>query len=180
MFQAPQLLAPLYAVKPLAGVAPGARPPRAAQSAAAEALLQALKRRGSGRAFSKAHARGLVAAAVAGEGCVGIDLEYRQPGRDIGAIAAWLGAPARDAASAYRVFTYREAYFKALGDWPAIALLRHVEANDAADFRTSDGLNVRHEAPVPDFALTLVWSADGAPRRLVVGDELPDQPEGRL
>lgn len=180
MFQAPQLLAPLYAVKPLPGVAPGARPPRAVESAAAEALLQALMRDAPGVAFSKAHARGFVAAAIAGEGRIGVDLEYRQPGRDIGAIAAWLGAPARDAASAYRVFTYREAYFKALAAWPDVALLRLVEAADLPDFQTPDGLYVRHEEAAPDFVLTLVWSARSAPRRLVVGDELPDQPEGRL
>lgn len=166
MFQASQQSGLLYAVKQLEGVALGARPPRAVQSAAAESLLQRLRAGDQTGVFSKAHARGLVAAAVAEQGCVGIDLEYRQPGRDIVAIARWLmGAPARDEASAYRAFTYREAYFKALGDWPSQALLRCAAGAEATDFRTPDGLNVRHEPAEEGFVLTLVWSGSGAARR---------------
>jgi len=157
----------LYAAEPLAGVAPGARPARAMQSAAAETLLQSLQAHGPGGAVSKAHARGWVAAAAAVEGNVGIDLEFRQPGRDIAAIAQWLlDRPVDDAASAYRVFTYREAYFKALGDWPSSRLLRAVAEARAPDFQTPDGFNVRHEAVGGDFVLTLVWSAPCAARRL--------------
>lgn len=156
----------LYAAKVLAGVAPGSRPQRVTQSAAAEALAETLREAGGAGAISKAHARGLVAAAWAGEGPVGIDLEYRQPGRDIGAIARWLlDASARDEAAAYRVFTYREAYFKALGDWPEQSLLRFVAEAEARDFQTPDGLSVRHEPEGRDFVLTLVW-AGGEARRL--------------
>lgn len=165
MIQASQQPGLLYAVSSLAGVAPGARPPRARQSAAAEALLQSLRVELPEGAASKAHARGMAAAAVTAQGCVGVDLEYRQPGREIGAIAAWLlGAPAPDEASAYRVFTYREAYFKALGDWPSVALLGEVAEAGVRDFQTADRLNVRHEPIADDFVLTLVWSSSASPR----------------
>lgn len=157
----------LYAAQPLPGVAPGARPAYAAQSAAAEKLAQSLRAAAPGGPVSKAHARGCVAAAAATEGVLGIDLEYRQPGRDIGAIALWLmGAPARDELSAYRMFTYREAYFKALGAWPAVALLRFVAEEDARDFQTPDGLNVLSEPIGEAFVLTLVWNSAASPRRL--------------
>ncbi len=169
MIQAPQQPGLLYAVAALEGVSPSARPPRAAQSAAAEALLRKLRADAAEGASSKAHARGMAAAAFAPQGCAGVDLEYRQPGRDIGAIAAWLlDAPAPDEASAYRVFTYREAYFKALGEWPSVSLLREVAAAQAGAFRTRDGLNVRHEPAGEAFVLTLVWSASGPARRLAL------------
>nr|HRK65580.1 hypothetical protein [Terricaulis sp.] len=71
-----------------------------------------------------------------------------------------------DEASAYRVFTYREAYFKALGAWPTIDLLREVAQAGARDFQTSDGLNVRHEPIADAFVLTLLWSGSAAARRL--------------
>lgn len=150
----------LYAAKPLAGVAPGARIPRAKESAAAEAFLQSLRSRAPEGASSKSHARGMAAAAAASKGIVGIDLEYRQPGRDIAAIAHWLmGAPARDELSAYRVFTYREAYFKATGDWPEAAALRFVAENEHRGFQTPDGLNVHFAREGELYVLTLVWSA---------------------
>lgn len=157
----------LYAAKPLAGVAPGARPPYAAQSAAAAALLQGLRAAGAGGAASKAHARGMAAAAAVSEGLVGVDIEYRQPGRDMAAIAAWLmGAPAPDELSAYRVFTYREAYFKAIGDWPGAAALRFVAAAQQTSFQTPDGLNVQAGLEGDGFVLTLVWSASCGARRV--------------
>ncbi|HRO04752.1 MAG TPA: 4'-phosphopantetheinyl transferase superfamily protein, partial [Terricaulis sp.] len=122
-----------------------------------------------GGPISKAHARGCVAAAAATEGVLGIDLEYRQPGRDIGAIARWLmGAPARDELSAYRVFTYREAYFKATGDWPEARVLRFVAESDWRSFQTPDGLNVLFEREGEAFVLTLVWSASCGASRLAL------------
>ena len=154
----------LYAARPLPGVAPGARPPRAAQSAAAEGLLRELRGAAPAGRSSKAHARGWVAAAVAPEGPVGIDIEYCEPGRDIGAIAAWLmGAPAPNDASAYRVFTFREAYFKAVGEWPAATLLRAVSTG--GDAIALGDLSARFELPAPDFVLALVWSGQGDVRR---------------
>jgi hypothetical protein len=167
VIQAPPQSGLLYVVEPLAGVAPGARPPRVAESAAAEALLQKLRARLPAGRSSKAHARGLAAAAVSTEGVVGIDLEYRQPGRDIGAIARWLmGQAAADDAAAYRVFTYREAFFKATGDWPGAPLMRAVAEARTPEFRAPDGLRVRHENLGEAFVLTLVWSSAAAATRL--------------
>jgi hypothetical protein len=155
-----------YAVRALPGVAAGARPSRAAQSAAAETLLAALRQGARAGAASKAHARGLVAAACAPEGPVGIDLEYCEPKRDIAEIGAWLmGAPAPDDQGAYRAFTYREAYFKALGDWPARTLLRVAAEARETQFRTPDGLTVRFERVAPDFVLTLIWNGAAAVRQ---------------
>jgi len=143
--------------------APGAhqaRLSRPVQSAAAAALLETL-RKCTGIAegpSSKAHARGLMAAAVSTEGQVGVDVEFFAPGRPIQAIAQWLmAAPARDDVSAYRVFTFREAYFKAFGDWPSRELLGQVAASVADEYELEGGIRVLHEAIGADFLLTLVW-----------------------
>jgi phosphopantetheinyl transferase len=133
--------------------------PRAQQSAAAEALLAQL-RRNSGIAAgpsSKSHSRDCVAAALAEGGRIGVDVEFRAPGRPIEAIASYLmGAPAVGEAASYRVATFREAYFKAFGDWPSRALLREAAAG-APRYRVAGEVNVLHQDVDGDFLLTLVW-----------------------
>lgn len=173
MNQAPPPPALAYAFAPIAEAAPGNRVSRAVQSAAAEALLRALPLR-VGSTASKAHARGMAAAAAAAAGRVGIDLEYMDSGRDIAGIAAWLlGGEDRAEISgeltAYRVFTFREAYFKCEGRWPSRALLHEVKAaTGAAPWRTPDGLTAMHELVAERFMLTLVWSAPLLPQRVLL------------
>jgi hypothetical protein len=167
-----------YAVRLLAGVSLGARIARARQSAAAAELLADLRRRAhlaAGRA-SKAHSRALAAAAVS-QGRVGVDIEYLAPERDICAIARHLmDAPAPGPGGAYRVFTFREAYFKALGSMPDRSLLRLVGDVEAARFEIPGGLAVLHEPVGEVFVLTLVWEGGGASVR----HELPDEAERRF
>lgn len=148
-----------YAARRIGGAAAEARLPRAVQSEAAEALSQEVSGGHAGNR-SKAHARGWVAAASASEGRVGIDLEFHAPGRDIRAIVRWLmDADAPDDASAYRVFTFREAYFKAMGALPAQALLRAAAAGESR-FGAARAL---FETPAPDFTLALVWDGNAVP-----------------
>lgn len=164
-----------YAVRLLAGAAVGSRVARADQRAAAAKLLADV-RQSAGLAAgksSKSHSRALVAAALAPEGRVGIDVEFLDPRRDIGAVARYLmDADTADRGGAYRVFTFREAYFKAMGSWPAQALMRGVAAQTADEFCTADGVFVRQGIAAEVFALTLVWAP--------VDDELPRHAERHL
>jgi hypothetical protein len=179
MIQAPHPQGLHYGVQLAAGVAVGTRLPRAVQSASAADLLAELERR-SGIAAgwtSKAHSRAMSAAAISREGSVGIDVEYEAPGRDIRAVGRWLlNGPVADEAAAYRVFTFREAYFKATGDWALADLLRVAAESQEPRYRTPDGFNVLHETPASGFVLTLVWRGAGS----LVRHELPEEAEGRL
>jgi len=108
---------------------------------------------------SKSHSRAVVASALARTGRVGIDVEYRAPGRAIEKIARFLmDADVRDDAAGYRVFTFREAYFKAFGDWPEKTLLRDVASRRDERYRLG-ALEVHHTDVADAFTLTLVWSA---------------------
>jgi hypothetical protein len=150
---------PCYDVGFVGGERRSARVARSLQSAAAEALLQELRAQtGIAAHSSKAHSRALAAAAVA-RARVGIDVEYRAPERRIEEIGAYLmGTPPRDASAAYRVFTFREAYFKAFGEWPDLALMhRAADAAEPGDWACGR-VNVRHVPIGEDFNLTLVWS----------------------
>jgi hypothetical protein len=162
MFQALELSGPQWAAEFLEGAARGTRVARAIQSAAASALLSRLRAHANMPAgpSSKAHSRAAVAAALIGSGVVGIDVEHRTPGRPIAAIVAYLmGTAPADETSAYRVFTFREAYFKAVGAWPDKTTLQAVSRACEARYVLSDGLNVLHELVCDDFVLTLVWRA---------------------
>ena len=143
--------------------------PRLAQSAAANALLLNLRDELACAAApsSKSHARGVVAAAMSRDGHVGVDVEYCAPGRDICAIATWLaGMDISDDESAYRLFTFREAYFKAFGKNPDRALLRDVACAPDPMMRPAHNLGVLF-APLENcFLLSLVWSGAGEPERL--------------
>lgn len=179
MIQAPHPQGLHYAVQLTAGVPVGARQPRAVQSAAAADLLARLERDVSIAASwtSKAHSRAMSAAALSSVGRVGIDVEFEAPGRDIRAVARWLlDGPVANDAAAYRVFTFREAHFKATGDWPSIDLLRFAAESRATRYRTPEGFEVLHDKPAGSFLLTLVWRGPGAPMR----HEFPGQAEERL
>jgi hypothetical protein len=149
-----------YALRFVPGAALGARIARPVQSAAAAALLSEL-RADTGFAegpSSKTHSRALVGAAVAQGGVVGLDVEYRAPGRPYHAMAVFLmDAPAGDEAAAYRMLTFREAYFKAMGDYPTKALLRVAAEATEPNYTVEGDLHVRHADVADDFALTLVW-----------------------
>lgn len=163
MIQGPHNRDVRHALRFIPGAARGARRAYAIQSAAASDLLRELSGQpGFGAASSsKAHSRSLVCAAVAARGVVGVDVEYRAPGRPMDAIAAYLmGAPAQDEAAAYRMFTFREAYFKAIGTWPDKPLLREVAAIREPTYSVTDALQVMHAAIDDDFYLTLVWRAE--------------------
>lgn len=179
MIQAPHPQGLHYAVQLAAGVAVGTRLPRAVQSAAAANLLAELERSTGIRTgwTSKAHSRAMSAAALSSEASVGIDVEFEALGRDIRAVARWLlDAPVADDVAAYRVFTLREAYFKATGDWPSADILRLAAENEAPRYRTPDGFEVLHETPADSFVLTLVWRGPVTPLR----HEFPGQAEERL
>ncbi|MBX9747440.1 MAG: 4'-phosphopantetheinyl transferase superfamily protein [Hyphomonadaceae bacterium] len=152
---------PVYGTTIAAGPPYGKRLARAMQSDAAEELCAVL-RRDTGIAAgpsSKSHSRAVVAAALARAGHVGIDVEFRAPGRPIDKIALFLsGAAVTGEDAGYRVFTFREAYFKAFGDWPEKALLRDVGSRIEARYSMA-GIQVLHEAVYGDFMLTLVWRA---------------------
>lgn len=135
------------------------RQPRQAQSAWAEELLARLRQQSGVRAgsASKAHSRGLAVAALAARGRLGVDAEYHAPGRPIDEIVnALMQARARDAAAAYKVFTFWEAYFKALGRYPERGLLRRVAEAEHARFLLDD-LHVAHATIENAFTLTLVF-----------------------
>lgn len=155
-----------YAYRRLSADFAGARVARAQQSAAAESLLQELRAVGQRPgASSKAHSRTLVAAAVAPNGPVGIDVEYHAPGRRIREVARWLmGADVGDEGAAYRVFTFYEAYFKAMGVFPSAETMRSV-AGAENDLCVLEGLNVLACVVERDFTLTLVWGGSGAAMR---------------
>lgn len=158
MIQATDIPKLHYAFRLLQGCAPGARLARSVQSAAAEELLRTLPASADG-ASSKAHSRALVAAVAGPNGRVGIDVEYHAPGRRIGAVARYLmQADAADDLAAYRVFTFYEAHFKALGAFPEPALMRAVAAQGGAGYSLEGDVNVLHLIVESDFTLTLVWS----------------------
>jgi len=152
---------PAYAAVCAAGPPYGRRLARTLQSEAAEELCAVL-RRDTGIAAgprSKSHSRAVVAAAVSRGGQVGVDVEYRAPGRPIDKIARYLsGGDVSSEDAGYRVFTFREAYFKAFGDWPEKALLRDVAGRTETRYAL-DGVQVLHETVHGDFMLTLVWRA---------------------
>ena len=160
MIQAPLPSSLRYDVRQVAGAARGERVPRLVQSAAAADLLADL-RGASGVAqgpSSKSHSRDLVAVALAEAGRVGIDIEYRAPGRPIEKIAGHLmraDPPGQEAA--YRVFTFYEAYFKAMGAFPEPTLLR-AAATITAPVSEVGAVRMLHHDVEDAFALTLVWA----------------------
>lgn len=161
MFQVLSPAGPAYGAVCVAAPPYGKRLARALQSAAAEELCAVL-RRDTGMADgprSKSHSRAVVAAALVRDGQVGVDVEYRAPGRPIEKIARYLsGGEVSGEDSGYRVFTFYEAYFKAFGDWPEKKLLRDVAGATRARYAFGR-VEVLHENVFDAFILTLVWRA---------------------
>jgi hypothetical protein len=158
MIQAPLPNGLRYEMRLVPGAARGSRVAHALQSAEAADLLAVLRQR-TGLAegpSSKSHSRDLVAVALAEDGRIGVDVEFRAPDRPIEKIAAHLGAPVADVAAGYRVFTFWEAYFKAFGDWPEKGLLRAV-AGSSEPLQQAGGMAMLHQVVERDFAFTLVW-----------------------
>lgn len=158
-----------YACALAPDVLPMARRPHDQQSEAAEALLGALRRatRIAGGPSSKSHSRAMSAVALIGSGQVGVDVEFACTRRNKAGLAQFLlgedglaGWPA-----IYRLWTLREAYFKAFGIFPDRQLLQDAHASwplHAA--RWGQGpMQARHEQRIDPasgaaFHLTLVWS----------------------
>lgn len=159
MIQALRPLGLHYGLRRLAGPA-DARVPRPQQSAAAAQLLADLRAdaRLEAGPSSKAHSRAWAVAAIAAEGRVGIDIEYCSKDRPIAAIASWLMKEAvADAAMGWRVFTFYEAYFKAMGAAPSAALMRDAARANADQFVLAD-VTVLHAMPAGGVTMTLVWT----------------------
>lgn len=155
----------LYFAFSLAAVmAPTARRPRAAQSAAAAALLSSLRARAGLWAgpSSKSHSRAACAAAVVADGPVGIDVEFACPSRDRAGMARFLLDEAQEPSlrDLYRLWTFREAYFKAFGAMPGARLLHHAHQAIAAnpDGYHLEGFAVRHLEIAAAFQLTVIWN----------------------
>lgn len=119
-----------------------------------------------GRHVSIAHSRDLVAAAASVVGPIGIDIEYRNPARDLDRLAeAAYGAEECRAVAAYgiaafyRIWTVREAISKATGDGMALV----TDRTDRVPPAMTDGSFVAaggdwllaHDVIAPDFSLAL-------------------------
>lgn len=118
------------------------------------------------RHSSLSHSRSVVAAAIACQGRVGIDIEYMCPRRDIHAILGMFLGPVDNTvapAALYKAWTFGEAYFKAFGELPdAESLARAVEhhADNGlyhVDRPDCPAIGIFHSEPLDNFALTLVW-----------------------
>jgi phosphopantetheinyl transferase len=79
------------------------------------------------RHISISHSRSMVVAAASAVGLIGIDVEYRDPNRDLDRLASAAFGPAeceavvaRGVPAFYRIWTLREAISKATGDGMAL------------------------------------------------------------
>lgn len=158
-----------YACALASDAPPTARRPHHQQSQAATALLGALRRatRIAGGPSSKSHSRAMSAGAVIGSGQVGIDVEFCCTRRNQAGLAqVLLGEDERAGwPEIYRLWTLREAYFKAFAMFPDREMLREAHASwplHAA--RWGQGpMQARHEMRIEPasgaiFHLTVVWS----------------------
>jgi phosphopantetheinyl transferase len=87
-----------------------------------------LAKSGERLSVSMSHSRHLVAAAISKSGRIGVDIEHHVARRDLKGIGAALGfMPDLDDAAFYRIWTMREAYFKAAGSMPTDAGLESIQ-----------------------------------------------------
>jgi phosphopantetheinyl transferase len=118
------------------------------------------------RHVSIAHSRHIVAAAASAVGPVGIDIEYRDPERDLDRLAqaAYGAEECRAVASAglsafYRIWTVREAISKATGDGMALVTDRRdrvpVAMADGAFAAATGDWILAHDVIAQDFSLAL-------------------------
>lgn len=151
---------PRYAVRRLPDYEPGARPPKALESAAARALQAELDP--AAPLFSRSHGRGLVAAAVAAPPItrLGIDVEWIDPRRRMADIAEhYLGAAqAVTPEQFFRGWTFGEAWFKAFGHDPVPDLIRMAGGNTAAEPIRVGEAWLLQSLPQQGFVLSLVWA----------------------
>lgn len=133
----------------------------------AETLLRRMvERSGRSLASSKSHSRAAVAVAVCGMPgvVIGIDVEWIAPERPIRAMARnLLGEEAPDIAlhDFYRLWTFRESYFKAFQCAPSPAMTLEFLSCSASltIHRLGVGVNVlEHRLAADAFQLCLVWS----------------------
>lgn len=150
---------PRYAVRRLSDYAPGQRPPKALESAAARAIQAELDP--AATVFSRSHGRGLIAAAVAGPPItrLGIDVEWIDPRRRMAQIAEhYLGAAeAVTPEQFFRGWTFGEAWFKAFGRDPEPALIRIAGGNTSSEPVAVGDAWLLQALPEPGFVLSLVW-----------------------
>jgi phosphopantetheinyl transferase len=117
--------------------------------------------------ISIAHSRNVVTAAASAIGPVGIDIEYRNPDRDLSRLARAAFGPAECQAVAahgvsafYRIWTLREAISKATGDGMALVADRidrvPIVMGDGTLVAAGDEWLVAHDVVAQDFSLALV------------------------
>jgi phosphopantetheinyl transferase len=151
---------PRYAVRRLPDYAPGARPPKALESAAAGALQAELDP--AATLFSRSHGRGLVAAAVAAPPVthLGVDIEWIDPRRRMAEIAEhYLGAAEPVTPEQFfRGWTFGEAWFKAFGHDPAPDLIRIAGGNISVEPIRVGEAWLLQSLPQQRFVLSLVWA----------------------
>ena len=144
------------------------RRPRESQSAEAEALLRDL-RSASGLAAgpsSKSHSRALSAAACAEAGQVGVDVEWFGAARNMGGLSRFLldtDDGADDALGLLSVWCYREAYFKAFGDFPTLAQRRALFGRPRlwGEAQAAEDCRVLFQRLDGDFLLCALWDGSG-------------------
>ena len=131
------------------------------------------------RHISIAHTGNIVAAAASAVGAIGIDVEYRDPDRDLNRLALAAYGPAecqavtRYGVSAfYRIWTLREAISKATGDGMALVTDRidrvPICMMDGSLVAAGDEWLFAHEVIAQDFSLALVVRVASAEARSAV------------
>jgi hypothetical protein len=149
----------LYAIDRLPVADPTGRVPHRDQSAAAAQLVARL---GPATLTSRSHSRGMITAAAGDALALGIDIEWRKPGRDFANLArAFLErAPDRmTAADFYRGWTFHEAYYKAFQRFPGEADVSAVLAAESETVTLTGGTQVLQRGVAQMFQLCLVWRA---------------------
>lgn len=163
-----------YAARLAPDCDPHGRRARRVQSGEAEALLSDL-RAAAGLPqgpSSKSHARAMCAVAAAESGRVGVDVEWIGAARDLTALARFLLDSADfggDVEALYRVWTFREAAFKAFGVFPDLAQRRSVflaRDHGEAPWRWGEGALLFRRLE-RDFQMCVAWDQAGAFTRLL-------------
>jgi phosphopantetheinyl transferase len=131
------------------------------------------------RHISIAHTGNIVAAAASAVGPIGIDIEYRYPGRDLNSLALAAYGPTECQAVAthgvsafYRIWTLREAISKVTGDGMALVTDRidrvPIAMMDGSLIAAGDEWLFAHEVIAQNFSLALVVRVASAEARRAV------------
>ncbi|CAN5922278.1 hypothetical protein BH11PSE3_BH11PSE3_34570 [soil metagenome] len=124
--------------------------------------------------ISISHTRSTIAVAASTVGPVGIDVEYRDPDRDLNRLAAAAfgiaerrAVVAHGASAFYRIWTLREAISKATGDGMAFVTdgvdRVPIAVADGILVATGDGWLVAHHTLQPELSLALAVRAPIGP-----------------